>query len=68
MCDIWGIQGVGVYEKGGKTTTEVQDIWRYDDVNPDHVQTNPLLRGEGRQIFFLGPKFFARLRKWLTEP
>lgn len=33
---------------------------RYEDVNPDHVQTGPLLRGESQSVTLLmGPKILC---------
>lgn len=37
---------IEVHEEGGNTTTVVQEVLRYDDINPDHVIMVPLLRGE----------------------
>lgn len=46
-------------EKGGKTTVEVKGYLRYEDVDPDHVQTGPHLRGESLSVnLFTGPKIF----------
>lgn len=53
------------YFKLRYTRQEVNDrcgsgCLRYDNVNPDHVQTGPLLRGESQsQNLFSGPKILC---------
>lgn len=55
MSDVLSLRylGVEVYDKKEVKTT--QDVLRYD-VDPDHVQTGPLLRGESQsEDLFTGP-------------
>lgn len=59
---------VEVYEKGGKTTVAVQDVYMTMEIL---IMCRRALSSEvrvSRKIFLQVPRFFARLRKWLTEP
>lgn len=56
MSDVLSLRylGVEVYDKKEVKTT--QDVLRYDDVDPGHVQTGPLLKGESQsEDLFTGP-------------
>lgn len=67
MSDVLSLRylGVEVYDKKEVKTT--QDVLRYDNVDPDHVQALSSEARVSQRIYLQVPSFFARLRKWIGK-